>query len=105
MPNHETVKHSLGEYVRDNVHTNGVESFWAMFKRGHKGTYHKMSEKHLRRYVTEFVGRHNMRGKDTVDQMALIAQDMSGKRLTYADLVAPNGLSSGAKSKEMTLTT
>ena len=99
LPNHETVKHSVGEYVRDNVHTNGVESLWAMFKRAHKGTFHKMSEKHLRRYVTEFVGRHNMRGKDTVDQMVEMARGMEGKRLKYADLTAPNGLESGARSK------
>ena len=48
---HETVKHTMKEYVRGRVHTNGVESFWAMFKRGHKGTYHKVSPKHLKRYV------------------------------------------------------
>ncbi len=95
--NHDTVKHSVGEYVRDNVHTNGVESFWAMFKRGHKGTYHKMSKKHLRRYVTEFVGRHNKRPSDTVDQMGAIVKGMEGKRLHYAELIADNGLESGAR--------
>ena len=50
LPNRETVKHSVREYVRGHVHTNGIESFWSMFKRGHKGTYHKMSKKHLKRY-------------------------------------------------------
>ena len=44
---HETVKHSLSEYVKGDVHTNGIESLWSMFKRAHKGIYHKMSPKHL----------------------------------------------------------
>ena len=56
--NHAAVKHSIDQYVDGKVHTNGIESFWAMLKRGHKGTYHKMSNKHLGRYVDEFVGRH-----------------------------------------------
>ena len=71
LPNHETVNHGVGEYVREQVHTNGIESFWAMFKRSHKGTYHKMSKKYLKRYVTEFVGRHNKRPLDTMDRWAL----------------------------------
>ena len=95
--NHAVVKHSIKEYVRDQVHTNGVESFWAMLKRGHKGTYHKMSNKHLQRYVDEFVGRHNLRMLDTDDQMGSLVGSMEGKRLRYADLIAPNGLDSGAK--------
>ncbi len=66
---HESVKHSVGEYVREQAHTNGIESFWAMLKRAHKGTYHQMSRKHLHRYVTEFSGRHNVRETDTEDQM------------------------------------
>ena len=85
---HESVKHSLAEYVRGNVHTNGIESFWAMFKRAHKGTYHKMSPKHLHRYVQEFVGRHNIRGFDTIQQMALIVRGMDQKRLRYSDLTS-----------------
>ena len=66
---HETVKHSVSEYVRDMAHTNGVESFWATLKRAHKGVFHKFSSKHLNRYVTEFAGKHNLRGADTADQM------------------------------------
>ena len=85
---HETVKHSISEYVNGMAHTNGIESFWALLKRGYHGTYHHMSEKHLGRYVGEFSGRHNDRSRDTIDQMARIAQDMVGKRLTYRDLVA-----------------
>ena len=89
MPfNHEAVKHSVGEYVRDQAHTNGMESFWSMLKRGYHGTYHHMSAKHLDRYVTEFSGRHNDRERDTIDQMPHIAQGMVGKRLRYVDLVA-----------------
>lgn len=67
LPNHQAVQHSVGEYVRESAHTNGIDSFWAMLKRLHKssesilGVYHQMSLKHLHRYITEFVGRHNLR--------------------------------------------
>ena len=84
---HESVRHSVGEYVRDQAHTNGVESFWAMLKRGHHGTYHHISEKHINRYVSEFSGRHNARNADTLDQMARIARGLVGKRLMYRDLI------------------
>ena len=70
------------------VHVNGIESFWAMLKRAHKGTFHKISKKHLHRYVNEFAGRHNIRGLDTLDQMAAIVRGMDQKRLRYADLIA-----------------
>ena len=104
MPfDHETVNHSAAEYVRDMAHTNGIESHWAMMKRGHEGIYHKMSPKHLDRYVQEFAGRHNIRNQNTIDQMQRTVAGMVGKRLLYRDLVADNGLSnglaSGARSK------
>jgi transposase-like protein len=85
---HGSVKHGVGEYVNGMVHTNGIESFWAMLKRGYKGTYHQMSAKHISRYVTEFAGRHNVRSFDTITQMALLAKGLDGKRLRYDDLVA-----------------
>ena len=85
---HETVKHSISEYVNGMAHTNGIESFWALLKRGYHGTYHHMSEKHLKRYVKEFSGRHNDRKSDTLDQMAHIVRGMKGKRLQYRDLIA-----------------
>ena len=85
---HEAVKHSTGEYVRGKAHTNGIESFWSMLKRGYYGTYHKMSVKHLHRYVTEFSERHNIRNMDTIDQMKEIVARMVGKRLMYKDLIA-----------------
>ena len=89
MPfDHETVKHSISEYVNGMAHTNGIESFWSMFKRGYHGTYHHMSAKHLSRYVTEFAGRHNVRERDTIDQMAGVVGGMVGKRLRYGDLTA-----------------
>ena len=85
---HDTVKHSVGEYVRKQAHTNGIESHWAMLKRGFDGVYHQMSEKHLQRYVNEFAGRHNVRPMNTEDQMALMVRKSDGKRLTYKDLIA-----------------
>ena len=88
LPNHETVKHSVKEYVHGQAHTNGVESFWAMLKRGYVGTYHHMSVGHLHRYVNEFAGRHNDRPADTRDQMRHIVKGMEGKRLKYDDLIA-----------------
>ena len=84
---HAAVRHSVGEYVRGEVHTNGMDSFWSMLKRGYYGTYHKMSFKHLRRYVAEFAARHNVRDLDTIDQMAALAKGMEGKRLMYRDLI------------------
>ena len=99
MPfDHETVKHSVSEYVRGMAHTNGAESLWSMLKRSHTGTFHKISPKHLQLYVDEFAGRHNVRELDTSEQMAGIAAGMVGKRLRYADLIADNGLDSGARS-------
>ena len=71
---HMAVRHSAGEYVKQQAHTNGIESLWAMLKRGHDGVYHHFSVKHLGRYVGEFSGRHNDRPKDTTDQMRHMAQ-------------------------------
>ena len=85
---HESVNHSAGEYVRNQAHTNGVESFWATLKRGYYGTYHRISMKHLGRYVDEFTGRHNVRELDTIDQMASLAKGMVGKKLPYRELTS-----------------
>lgn len=71
---HETVRHSVSEYVKGQAHTNGVES----------------------RYVDEFAGRHNIRDLDTIDQMAHVAASMVGRRLLYRDLIADNGRSAAA---------
>jgi len=85
---HQAVKHSAKEFVDGQAHTNGIESFWAMLKRGYVGVYHKMSQKHLGRYVVEFQGRHNVRNLDTERQMAMVITGGEGKRLRYKDLIA-----------------
>ena len=88
LPHHQTVKHTVGEYVNGQANTQGIESFWAMLKRGYHGTYHQMSGKHLGRYVNEFAGRHNDRSLDTIDQLRAIVRGMVGRRLRYTDLIA-----------------
>ena len=84
---HAAVSHSVGEYVRDMAHTNGLESHWALFKRGLDGIYHHVSVKHLDSYNMEFSGRHNARPLDTSDQMTAMAQGADGKRITYPILI------------------
>lgn len=95
---HETVKHSVSEFVRGQVHTNGIESFWAMLKRAHKGTFHKISPKHLDRYIQEFAGKHNLRESDTLTQMRATVIGLVGRNLLLRDLTADNGLPSLARS-------
>ena len=95
---HARVPHSAREYVRDRAHTNGMESFRSLLKRGYIGVCHKMSPKHLGRYVAEFRGRHHLRRSDTLRRMARVVEGMTGKRLRYHTLMADNGLPSGARS-------
>ena len=95
---HEAVKHGVAEYVRGMAHTNGMESFWSMLKRAHTGTFHKMSPKHLDRYVRQFAGKHNLREEDTLDIMRHVVAGLIGKRLMYNQLIVDNGLPSGARS-------
>ena len=85
---HLHVKHSVSEYVDEQIHINGMESFWSMLKRAHKGTFHKMSKKHFGRYVEEFAGRHNIWELDTIRQMESVFAGLAGKRLKYKDLIA-----------------
>lgn len=86
LRDHEAVRHGVSEYVRGQAHTNGMESFWAALKRGYDGVYHSMSRQHLPRYIREFAGRHNSRGKDTADQMVVLAKGTVGKQLPYKEL-------------------
>jgi len=85
--NHIWVNHKVGEFVKDMAHTNGIESFWALLKRGYYGVYHHMSPKHLHRYVNEFSFRHNTSKVDTIDFIGMTAERMTGKRLTYKELI------------------
>ena len=83
---HEFVRHGAGEYVRDDVHTNTVEGFYSVFKRGMKGVYQHCSEKHLHRYVAEFDFRYSNRvklGVDDTERAAKIIRATAGKRLMY----------------------
>ncbi len=87
---HETVNH-LQEYVRGDVHTNGIENFWSLLKRGIKGTYIAVEPFHLFRYVDEQVFRFNNRAtRDNPltdsDRFLLVLSQISDKRLTYAEL-------------------
>lgn len=84
---HRAVRHSAREYVYGQAHTNGIESFWSMLKRGYHGTFHHISDKHLGRYVNEFAGRQSRRDLGTLAQMSMIARTMVGRRLTYRQLV------------------
>ena len=95
---HESVKHSVKEYVRGQVHTNGVESFWSMLKRGYVGIYHKMSPKasaSLRQRVQP--GATTTASPTPRTQMGNLIRGMARKRLTYEELTAPNELDSGAR--------
>ena len=83
LPRHESVSHSTGEYVRDGIHTNGIESLWSTLKRAHKGVYHRLSAKHLQRYVDSFAAKRNIRDVDTADQMAAVVASMFGQDITY----------------------
>lgn len=83
---HMTVQHSAGEYVRGGVHTNTIEGYFSVFKRGMKGIYQHCAEKHLHRYLAEFDFRHNKRIALGVDDLARADHLLSGvvgKRLTY----------------------
>ena len=97
---HERLNHSVGEFVNGMAHTNGIESFWSGLKRGHMGTYHRMSHKHLQRYVDEFSGRYNVRELDTREQMGDLVRKGVGKRLTYEELTADNGLPNGLEKAQ-----
>ena len=74
------------------------ESFWSMLKRAHTGTFHKLSPKHLNRYVQEFSQKHNIRDSGTLAQMQNTVGRLVGRNLFYRDLIADNGLPNGARS-------
>jgi|ERR1041385_2434850 transposase-like protein len=85
---HESVNHLGGEYVRGDVHTNGLESFWAMFKRGYHGIFHHFTKKHLHRYIAEFEMRWNMSTLGSAGRFDSMLESVSGSRLTYSELIS-----------------
>jgi transposase-like protein len=84
--NHAFVKHNQGEYVNGRVHTNTVEGFWSLLKRGIVGIYHFVSKKHIQNYVDEFVFRYNTRSSSEYDRFNLLLAN-SGVRTTYEELI------------------
>lgn len=94
---HVSVNHGAGEYVRGGVHTNGIENFWSLFKRGVNGIYHQVSSRHLFRYCDEYAYRFNRRALPQAAKFDEAVRMADGKRLTYRRLIgkdqtpAPNG--------------
>ena len=84
---HKRVNHSADEYKRGQVHTNGIESFWATLKRGYYGIYHQWSDKHLQRYVDEFAARFNMRDKTVLERLRSVVINGINKHLSYKELI------------------
>ena len=93
---HGAVNHSVSQYVRGQAHANGMESFWAMSKRAHDRTFHKMSPNHLQRHVSEFAGKHNIRNSETLAQMRDTVARLVARNFLHRDLIADNGHSSGS---------
>lgn len=85
---HQSVRHSAQEYVDGGTHTNGIESVWAVLKRGYNGVYHSWSRKHCHRYVNEFAFRLNAGNceRDTQDRLDDLFRGMSDRTITYAEL-------------------
>ncbi len=88
----------VGEYVDGIAHTDGIESFWSMLERAHKGTFHKLSPKHLQRYVSEFAGKHDIPNSGLLAQMRDTVARLVGRNLLCRDPIVDYGLSSGARS-------
>lgn len=86
---HETVTHSLRVYVVGHAHTNTIENFWSVLKRGINGIYHQVSEKHLERYLNEFASRYNSRDVDSFVRFEQFLKDAEGG-LLYKNLIAKN---------------
>ncbi len=89
---HDVVNHGAGEYVRGEAHTNTIEGYFSTLKRGINGTYHHVSQQHLKRYLAEFDFRYNTRSAIGINDIAradLLVSGIVGKRLTYRDSSVP----------------
>ena len=84
---HETVRHSTHEYARGDVHTNSIEGFFGMLRRGLDGIYHSVSKKHLHRYLSEFEFRHNYRELEDGERTIKAIKAANNKRLTYRQAI------------------
>jgi hypothetical protein len=87
---HEAVEHDANEYVRGNVHTNGIESFWSLLKRSIKGTCVSVDPFHLFRYLDEQAFRFNSGGGGDSNRFRKVTETANGKRLTYKELIGQN---------------
>ena len=79
----DSVIYSAGEYARGSIRTNTIEGAWSLFKRGVTGIYHRISDKHLQRYLDEIFGRSNTRGLEEYERVNQLLECSIGSRLTY----------------------
>jgi transposase-like protein len=96
---HEIVAHTKDEWVRGNVHTQGIENFWSLFKRGVIGSFHSISVKHLQRYLNEFSFRFNNRESQEIFNM-IVANLLIGSTLRYKVLTARASTSPALSASE-----
>ncbi len=88
---HQVVKHTRGEYVRGEIHTNTIEGYFSILKRGLVGTFHHVGAQHLKRYVGEFDFRYNNRGVSDIERTAIALTGITGKRLLYKESLVAKG--------------
>ena len=91
---HDVVNHSIEEYVRGDAHTNTIEGYSSILKRGITGTYHHVSQQHFKRYLAEFDFRYNKRmalGVDDTERATKALRGVAGKRLTYRQPAEAHG--------------
>ena len=90
---HEVINHAV-EYVRGNIHTNSIENFWSLLKRTIKGTYVSVEPFHLDKYINEQTFRFNNRKGHDGNRFLIALDSVSGRRLTYVDLIGSKPASS-----------
>lgn len=102
--NHIVVKHKQGSYITERdgnkFHTQNIENYWSVFKRGYVGIYHYMSPKHLHRYCKEFTYRYNNRNLTPKERFELAVKQCSGKRLTFKKLTEPTAIEQKPKIRK-----